>query len=955
MTIRAQLAHGDEELLEQLCSLPDRKQCDETLERHPALFSARIVTFLTENVRQKVRSDTQKAIRIADLAISIARRIDDPDALARSFRARGNAAYACGDHNVAVKFYEQALGLFESRQDTEEIGKTLSTSLLPLVLLGEYDRAFRTADRARGLFTGQGNTWRLARLDINVGNIFYRQDRFTEALEYYERAYRQLQSCKDAEGLGVVLSNLAVCYISLNKFNQALATYQDARWFCATHDMPLLVTQADYNIAYLYYLRGEYSQAIQMLRAASVRSRELGDDYHRALCSVDLSELYLELNLHAEAARLAKEAGSAFERLGLHYERAKALAFEAIAYSQQNHTFGAIALFELSKKIFASEKNLVWPSLIDVYQALLLLNEGRLYEARRLARGALTFFTSIRMSSKSVLCRLLLVRIALRAGDLVSARSECCQAIEELTGLELPVLFYQAFFLLGQVELAERHHQDAYSAFQQSRHALESLRSSLRGEELKIAFLKNRGAVYEYLFELCLMTGQQWGGNEEAFGYIEQAKSRSLLELISRSVPMLTDEDVTRSELVRSIRNVREELNWYYHLIEKEQLQSEQGSPERIAHLQNEARGRETDLIRALQEASANEADQAGVHSPTHLSLESIRAALKPDEQVLEYFQAGDRIFACVLSARNLEIAPVTLESRVASRLRLLQFQLSKFRLGTANVQGVHASLLRSTLAHLKELYQELVSPIAGQLSGKHLTIVPHGVLHYVPFHALYDGNRHLIDRVTLSYAPSASIYVFCSTKDVNTSGPALLLGVPDEQAPSIMEEVQVLGSVLEDSEVYVGPAANHQVLRTRGRTARLVHIASHGYFRQDNPMFSSIRLGDAHLNLYDLYQLRIPADLVTLSGCSTGLNSVAAGDELMGLARGVLNAGARSLIVSSWDVNDSSAAAFMKAFYSRQKQGANKAAALRETMLEIRQQWPHPYHWAAFALIGGA
>src|SRR5262249_390409 len=260
----------------------------------------------------------------------------------------------------------------------------------------------------------------------------------------------------------------------------------------------------------------------------------------------------------------------------------------------QNHIFASIELFERSKKIFVSEKNLVWPSLIDVYQALLLLNEGRLYEARRLARGALAFFTSIGMPGKSVLCRLLLVRIALRAHDLASARAECSQAIEELAGLELPVLSYQAFFLLGQVEAAEGHSHEAYSAFQYSRRALESLRSSLGGEELKIAFLKNRGAVYEYLVELCLMPDQQWGGKEEAFGYIEQAKSRSLLELISRPVPMLTDDDIAGSELVRSIRNVREELNWYYHLIEREQLRPEQRSAERIASLQNQVRERES-------------------------------------------------------------------------------------------------------------------------------------------------------------------------------------------------------------------------------------------------------------------------------------------------------------------------------------------------------------------------
>ncbi|HEX7961022.1 MAG TPA: tetratricopeptide repeat protein, partial [Terriglobales bacterium] len=781
----------DNHIVELLLRLNDPQQREEVLSNHPALISLEAVSVLTERVRQEVRSDTAKAVRIADITISIARQLGDPDALAHSFRARGNAAYACGDHTAAVNFYDQALALFESQQNTEEVGKTLSTSLVPLGLLGEYDHAYAAADRARQMFTAANNDWRLARLDINVGNIFYRQDRFSEALIHYERAYRHLQSCKDAEGLAVVLSNLAVCYISLNQFSQALATYQDARWFCATHDMPLLVTQADYNIAYLYYLRGEYSQAIQMLRAASGRSKALGDEYHRALCSLDLSELYLELNLHAEAARLAQEAGSAFKRLGLSYERGKALAFEAIALSQHKESFTAVELFESAKKIFIREKNHVWPSLIDLYQALLLLNEGRLFEARRLARSALAFFTSNHMLGKSVLCSLLLVRIALRAGDSSSARAECSHAIAGLAGLELPVLSYQAFFLMGQIAAAQGHTEEAYDFFQQSRRALENLRSSLRGEELKIAFLKNRSEVYEYLVELCLMPEQKLGGREEAFEYIEQAKSRSLLELMSRSAPMLTTDDVARSELVRSIRNVREELNWYYHLIEREQLQPEQRSPERIARLQEEARGRETDLIRALQEASVAEADQAGVHFPTHLPLGKIRSVIKEHELVLEYFQVRDRIFACLLSARDLEIVPITLESRVASLVRLLQFQLSKFRMGTAHVADVQASLLRSTMAHLKELYKELLAPVAAQLKADHLIVVPHGVLHYVPFHALTDGDHHLIDRMSVSYAPSASVYALCCSKEVNTTGPAVVLGIPDEQAPSIMDEVQ--------------------------------------------------------------------------------------------------------------------------------------------------------------------
>src|SRR5450756_2216936 len=114
------------------------------------------------------------------------------------------------------------------------------------------------------------------------------------------------------------------------------------------------------------------------------------------------------------------------------------------------------------------------------------------------------------------------------------------------------------------------------------------------------------------------------------------------------------------------------------------------------------------------------------------------------------------------------------------------------------------------------------------------------------------------------------------------------------------------------------------QVLRERGAQSRFVHIATHGWFRQDNPMFSSISLGDSHLNLFDLYQLNLPCELVTLSGCGTGLNMVVGGDDLLGLVRGLLYAGAQGVLVTLWDVNDRSTAEFMKLFYEALKTNKN-------------------------------
>src|SRR5205823_4727521 len=155
--------------------------------------------------------------------------------------------------------------------------------------------------------------------------------------------------------------------------------------------------------------------------------------------------------------------------------------------------------------------------------------------------------------------------------------------------------------------------------------------------------------------------------------------------------------------------------------------------------------------------------------------------------------------------------------------LQLLQFQLSKFRLDPQYVSTFQESMLQSTQAHLKNLYQELIAPVRNLFNAKHLVFVPHGLLHYVPFHALHDGESYLVDQFSVSYAPSASIYALCQQKQANTWGESLILGIPDAQAPSIADEVQALQSILPDSKLFMGSAATEEILRTQGPDSRIV------------------------------------------------------------------------------------------------------------------------------------
>ena len=146
---------------------------------------------------------------------------------------------------------------------------------------------------------------------------------------------------------------------------------------------------------------------------------------------------------------------------------------------------------------------------------------------------------------------------------------------------------------------------------------------------------------------------------------------------------------------------------------------------------------------------------------------------------------------------------------------------------------------------------------------------------------------------------------------------------------------------------------ASETRLREYGSTCGLLHLATHGAFRADNPLFSWLRLADALLTVRDIYRLRLPrTSLVTLSACEAGLEDLRGGNVL-GLSQGFLATGARSLLLSLWAVDDASTAQLMAAFYRWLAQGKTNNAALHEAQREIHQRRSHPFYWAGFVLLG--
>src|SRR5215472_14553205 len=440
-----------DKLLPQLMGLENDSERHQFLARHPDLVHQATVEQLAPLVVKQIRVDAREALNLAETLLLIARRLEDQQNVALALWAKANALHARGENRAAVDHHVQAYETYVSRGNRMEAGRTLSSSIQPLILLGEYDRAFRVAQEAKRIFADLNEPKRIASLENNIGNIFHRQDRFADALEHYDRAYKSLAQYEEWERAAIALSNMAMCLISLNDFSRSRECYTRARQLCVKHNMPRLRDQADYNIAYLHYFRGEYNRAIEMLLSTQRACESSDDRYHLALCDLDLSEIYLELNLSQEAGERARQAFVGFQQLEMRYEAAKALANEGIAYGRRRMTYQALECFFRAREMFAQEKNTIWPWLLNLYQAVLLFEDSRFAEARADGSGAANFFDGTALFGKAAMAHLLLARIALKLGEIETAAAEVNAALEKVSAIETPVLIYEAQVVLGHV------------------------------------------------------------------------------------------------------------------------------------------------------------------------------------------------------------------------------------------------------------------------------------------------------------------------------------------------------------------------------------------------------------------------------------------------------------------------------------------------------------------------
>jgi CHAT domain-containing protein len=534
------------------------------------------------------------------------------------------------------------------------------------------------------------------------------------------------------------------------------------------------------------------------------------------------------------------------------------------------------------------------------------------------------------LPAKALECRLLLARIDTDRGMTQRARGHLAAAGRLLGFAQSPLLAGHTSNAAARIEEASGSLEEAAVLYERAQREFEQIRDRLGAEHLRISFFEDKLAAYESHFRLLFEAGRIG----DAFEVAERAKARVLA---TAAAPRRALRYAANSEAMR----LREEST----ALEK-QLDAAQVSGRPVASI----RARLTSARRALEQFEI----EPETGKLTSALMEQLVREIPEDTALVEYFQSGAYIHAFVFEGGTVHARRICEAAPVIEQIRYLQFQMSRVT-GPFAATFAKADPLGDALRHLRAMHSLLIRPIEPWLNAGHCVFIPHGALHSLPFQALHDGTSYLGELRTVSVAPSATLYL--NSLSVAGSGRvasgSAVFGVADKATPHILEEATTVAAMTPNSSLFLnGEASMAQLFASSAKAAHL-HIATHGTFRRDNPWFSALRMGDGELNLYDLYELDTPAELIVLSGCATGLSVVQGGDEPVGLIRGLLQAGARTALVSLWNVSDRSTTAFMRAFYRHSLDGRTLAKAVQLAQMEVARQMPHPFHWAAFSLVG--
>jgi CHAT domain-containing protein len=767
-----------------------------------------------------------------------------------------------------------------------------------------------------------------------LAEVEMRSGRIDDALAWNDRALELVRAENSPETEVIVLQRRADTLVRGGRFAAAEKVFAQARALAEKYEYFGLQVSIDLSSERMNRTRGRYGAAAADLEKSLEALAKANEPFNESVILGTLAMNYILLDADDTAGILLERARQLAEKNGRCLDVAvidllestrkflkDEISFEDFekAAEQWSRTPDALSvpgsehLTQLMAAIMSSvpadpqlpvRSGMLAPGMVELIQGAALLSEDReLPLARELAMKALKVIPNAKD----------------RAGALA---------------------------LIGGTYVKEGEDDKGIAYFRKAADALDAAAGEARADPFLSDSPGAAGGAsssFEELLQLLVKHGRY----EEAFAVSERARARVFLQMIGNAhVSPRGAGNTLPAQEAETLR--MQMMQW--------QQQARLAPSRQLNDDIRQARQRYEALMTRVK---ATNPEYAAMTTVEPLKLDAIRGALPPNTTLVSYFVTDDAAHAWALDRTTLRYVSLPIGPRA---LEHAQCAARQFRAGGRGVRLLDRPCEPATV---EELYGQLFAPLRAHIRNSRLIIVPHGVLHYLPFGAFRDPRtrRYLIEDYTITYAPSASSIRFLRDKETPVKGKALVIGAPagvSPELPGAMREAIMVGTRLH-SVPMVGAAAKESLLYQLKGDVDLVHIAAHGFYEADTPLFSRLALagGDGSDGNLEVHEILSDVDLtgvnlVVLSACQTALGKISAGDEIAGLTSALLYAGTPGVISTLWEIDDDAAATLMNHFYDRLLQGRSAADALRFAQLQLLHgDYPDPRQWAAFTLNG--
>ena len=908
----------------------------------PGRYEVRVVEMREATAQDRTRAAAE---RLCDEA----RRVSLQGRLTDMLRAR-------------IEKLDAALPLWRAAGDSQGEADTLLSLGWNYFRLSEYQKARDYYEQALPLRRAAGDRAAEGTVIYRLGVVHGSSGDLQKQLEHYNHALVLYRAAGDKQGEADVLSSFALLYFYSDEYQKALESYSQSLALFQSVGYRTGEASALFGLGLVYWGLGDYQKSLDAYSKALAYHRGVEDKWNEMRVLDNMGLDYHALGEHQKALECYAQTLLYRRALGLRSAEADTLTGIGTVYGSMGENQKALEKLGQGLSIYGEVGNRQGESYA-------LRNIGNVYLAMKEPLKALAHFNEALPLDRAL-------------------RDQGAEA-RALAGLA------RAHRDLGDLVEARTHIEAALDI-------IESLRSKLTSQDLRASYFASKRSFYEFYIDLLMRLDEQRpraGYDAAALQASERARARSLLDLLAEA-----KVDVSEG-IDQALKQREKEIQARISRLNSQMIQGlGVSSPNKdlVAQLKEELK--QTESSRELLEAEIRKKHPkyAELKYPIPLSLQAIQGLLDEHTILLEYSLGQDRSFLFVVTRQGLtsyRLPPAAEINRLVQDVRAALEHPGRRQFG------------RFAGAAWK-LHEILIAPANDALKGKQrMLIAPDSGLYYLPFEALLTGPpesggrpAYLLERWAVSYLPSASVLANLrqrqSEAQSNTApGRKEFLAFADPVYPiqtlqsgssqdrvsrirrSIFDENDRLDlQKLKDSSreatgiarfyrpdrtaMYLGAAAKEESVKSNEYLAgaRRIHFATHGLISERAPQYSGLVLTldedareDGLLQVYEIFNLKLSADLVVLSACRTGLGKEVRGEGVIGLTRAFLYAGASTVTVSLWQVADRSTSELMIHFYEQMNAGHGKTEALRRAKLRMIEdsRHSHPFYWAPFILIG--